>query len=62
MGEPAKIFTKSHLNYMRFYIIFDPIEERETACMHGHGGSAKKVASKHNAFKSFLNEHFRAVL
>ena len=30
--------------------------------MHGHGGSAKKVASKHNAFKSFLNLHYRAAL
>lgn len=51
----AKIFTKSHLNHMRFYIIFDPIEEREPARMHG--GSGKKVASRHNAFKLFLNEH-----
>ena len=40
---------------MRLYIIFDPIEEREPARMHG--GSGKKVASRHNAFKSFLNEH-----
>ena len=34
----AKVFTKLHLNHMRLYIIFDPIEERERlesllACM-----------------------------
>ena len=43
---------------MRLYIIFDPIEERETRePARMHGGSGKKVASRHNAFKSFLNEH-----